>query len=128
MAGAAIVAASRGPVDSAEEDFLRQAMAEADLLRHMDFDHAREIFRRFAADPDVMNKDGSAFAALDRAKEMRNGPDIVYAIATGVSGVHGAPTNEELSALRAIAQRLGVEASAARTDRQTAAAERKRGY
>lgn len=127
MAGAAIVAASRGPVDSAEEDFLRHAMAEADLLRHMDFDHAREIFRRFAADPDVMNKDGSAFAALDRSKEMRNGSDIVYAIATGMSGVHGAPTNEELSALRAIAQRLGVEASAARTDRQTAASERKRG-
>lgn len=46
MAGAGIIAACRGDVDEDEEMFLRRAMEEADLLRHVDIDHGLDFFSR----------------------------------------------------------------------------------
>jgi small-conductance mechanosensitive channel len=109
MAGAAIIAACRGAVDEEEEKFLKRAMAEADLLRYMDFDHGLELFRKFASSSDVLNTDGHIFAMLDRASEMKGGPQIVHAIAVGMTGVHAIPTKKEREALAAISARLGVE-------------------
>jgi small-conductance mechanosensitive channel/tellurite resistance protein len=113
MAGAAIIAACRGAIDDEEEKFLRRAMADADLLRHMDFEHALERFRQFACADDVANPDGTVYAMLDRAGEVKGGQGVVLAIAVGVSGVHGTPTEEERKALAAIASRLGLEAPVA---------------
>ena len=110
MAGAAIIAACRGEVEEDEELFLRRTMAEADLLRHMDIDHGLELFREFAASDDVLDQDGLVFAMLDRASEMKGGPQIVHAIAVGMTGVHGTPTVKECEALGDISTRLGLEA------------------
>jgi tellurite resistance protein len=110
MAGAAIIAACRGDVDEEEELFLRRTMAEADLLRHMDIDHGLEFFREFAASDDVMARNGQVFAMLDRASEMKGGPQIAHAIAVGMTGVHGTPTQKECEALVDISKRLDLEA------------------
>jgi small-conductance mechanosensitive channel len=110
MAGAAVIAACRGNVDEYEELFLRRAMAEANLLRHMDIDHALELFREFAAEKDVLARDGQVFAMLDRATEMKGGPQIAHAIAVGMTGVHGTPTQKECEALVDISKRLDLEA------------------
>lgn len=110
MAGAAIIAACRGDVDETEEQFLRRTMAEADLLRHMNIDHAMELFRDFAAAEDVLARDGQVFAMLDRASEMKGGPQIAHAIAVGMTGVHGTPNQKECEALVEISKRLDLEA------------------
>ncbi|WP_170608934.1 cyclic nucleotide-binding domain-containing protein [Ruegeria arenilitoris] len=110
MAGAAIIAACRGDVDEDEELFLRRTMAEADLLRHMDLDHGLELFREFTASEDVLVRDGRVFAMLDRASEMKGGSQIAHAIAVGMTGVHGTPTQKECEALVDISKRLGLEA------------------
>ena len=110
MAGATIIAACRGDVDEEEELFLRRTMAEADLLRHMDIDHGLELFREFAASDDVLERDGRVFAMLDRASEMKGGPQIAHAIAVGMTGVHGTPTQKECEALVDISKRLDLEA------------------
>jgi small-conductance mechanosensitive channel/CRP-like cAMP-binding protein len=109
MAGAAIIAACRGDVDEDEELFLRRTMAEADLLRHMDIDHGLELFREFAASDDVLARDGQVFAMLDRASEIKGGPQIAQAIAAGMTGVHGTPTQRECEALVDISKRLDLE-------------------
>jgi small-conductance mechanosensitive channel/CRP-like cAMP-binding protein len=109
VAGAAIIAACRGAVDEEEEHFLRRAMVDADLLRHMDLEQALERFRKFARADDAANPDGSVYAMLDRAGEVKGGQRIVLAIAVGMSGVHGTPTEDEREALAAIAARLGLE-------------------
>ncbi|WP_406646811.1 mechanosensitive ion channel family protein [Aliisedimentitalea scapharcae] len=110
MAGAAIIAACRGDVDETEEQFLRRTMAEADLLRHMNIDHAMELFRDFAAAEDVLARDGQVFAMLDRANEMKGGSQIAHAIAVGMTGVHGTPNQKECEALVEISKRLDQEA------------------
>ena len=109
MAGASIIAACRGDVDEDEELFLRRTMADADLLRHMDIDHGLELFREYAASDDVLDPDGLVFATLDRAGEMKGGPQIVHAIAVGMTGVHGTPTAKECKALGDISKRLDLE-------------------
>ena len=109
MAGAAIIAACRGAVDEVEERFLRQTMTEADLLRHLDFEHGLDLFRKFAADDDVLSAEGHVFAMLDRAAEVKGGPQIVRAIASGMTGVHDTPTDEEREALAMICDRLNLE-------------------
>ena len=109
MAGAAIIAACRGEVDEAEEKFLRQTMAEADLLRHLDFEHGLELFRKFASSDDVLSAEGHVFAMLDRAGEIKGGRQIVHAIAVGMTGVHGTPSDKERELLAVISERLGVE-------------------
>ncbi len=109
MAGAGIMAACRGDVDEDEEVFLRQTMAEANLLRHMDINHGLELFREFAASDDVMVRDGRVFTMLDRASEMKGGPQIVHAIAVGMMGVHGTPTAKECEAIGDISKRLDLE-------------------
>ena len=110
MAGAGIIAACRGDVDEEEELFLRQIMAKADLLRHMDIDHGLALFREFAASHDVLAPDGQVFAMLDRASEVKGGSQIVHAIAVGMTGVHGTPTAKECEALVDISRRLDLEA------------------
>jgi CRP-like cAMP-binding protein len=70
MAGAAIIAACRDEVDEVEEQYLRQTMAEADLLRHLDLKHGLDLFRDYASYDDVLNPEGSVFALLDRAAEL----------------------------------------------------------
>lgn len=110
MAGAAIIAACRGDVDEDEELFLRRAMAEADLLRHVNIDHGLELFREFAARDDVLARDGRVFGMLDRASEMKGGSQIAHAIAVGMTGVHGTPTQKECEALADISKRLELEA------------------
>jgi small-conductance mechanosensitive channel/CRP-like cAMP-binding protein len=110
MAGAAIIAACRGDVDEDEELFLRRAMAEADLLRHVNIDHGFELFREFAARDDVLARDGRVFGMLDRASEMKGGSQIAHAIAVGMTGVHGTPTQKECEALADISKRLDLEA------------------
>jgi small-conductance mechanosensitive channel/CRP-like cAMP-binding protein len=109
MAGAAIIAACRGEVDEEEERFLQRAMAEADLLRRMDLEHALELFRKFASAEDVANPEGAVYAMLDRAGEVKGGQKIVHAIAVGMTGVHATPTESELRALSAISARVGVQ-------------------
>ena len=109
MAGAAVIAACRGAVDEAEERFLRQTMAEADLLRHLDFEHGLNLFRKFAAADDVLSAEGHVLAKLDRAAEVKGGPQIVRAIAVGMTGVHGTPTDEERAALAMICDRLELD-------------------
>ncbi|MFK7849412.1 MAG: cyclic nucleotide-binding domain-containing protein [Akkermansiaceae bacterium] len=109
MAGAAIIAACRGDVDEDEELFLRRTMAEADLLRHMDIDHGVELFREFATSDDVLVRDGQIFAMLDRASEVKGGPQIAHAIAVGMTGVHETPTQKECEALVDISKRLDLE-------------------
>ena len=109
MAGAAIIAACRGEVDEAEVKFLRQTMAEADLLRHLDFEHGLELFRKFASSDDVLSAEGHVFAMLERAGEIKGGQQIVHAIAVGMTGVHGTPTEKECEMLVMISDRLGVE-------------------
>ena len=109
MAGAAIIAACRGAVDEEEENFLQRAMAEADLLRRMDLEHALELFRKFASAEDVADPEGAVYAMLDRAGEVKGGQKIVHAIAVGMTGVHGTPTEDELEALAAISSRIGLE-------------------
>ncbi|PRY78456.1 mechanosensitive ion channel family protein [Marivita geojedonensis] len=110
MAGAGIIAACRGDVDEDEELFLRRTMAEADLLRHMDLDHGLELFREFAASEDVLARDGQVFSMLDRASKMKGAPQIAQAIAVGMTGVHGTPTQKECEALVDISKRLELEA------------------
>ena len=109
MAGAAIIAACRGEVDEAEERFLRHTMAEADLLRHLDLEHGLELFRKYASFDDVLSAEGHVFTMLDRAREMKGGRQIVHAIAVGMTGVHGTPTDKEREVLAMISDRLGVE-------------------
>ncbi|WP_170480651.1 mechanosensitive ion channel domain-containing protein [Ruegeria arenilitoris] len=109
MAGAAIIAACRGDVDNDEEEFLKRTMAEADLLRHMDFGQALELFHAFAGSGDVLNREGQVFRKLDRAGEVKGGPQIVQAIAVGMTGVHGIPTAKEREALTDISERLGLK-------------------
>ena len=109
MAGAGIIAACRGEVDEDEESFLQRTLAEADLLRHMDLDHGLELFREFADADDALERDGPVFAMLDRASEVKGGPQIVQAIAVGMTGVHGTPTAKEFEALEDISKRLGQE-------------------
>ncbi|WP_247079165.1 mechanosensitive ion channel family protein [Pseudohalocynthiibacter sp. F2068] len=112
MAGAGIIAACRGDIDEDEELFLRRTMAEADLLRHMNIDHGLELFREFATSDDVLDKNGSVFVMLDRASEIRGGPQIVHAISAGMTGVHGVPSEKECEALVDISSRLGLDAPA----------------
>ena len=109
MAGAAVIAACRGAVDEVEERFLRQTMTEADLLRHLDFEHGLDLFRKFASADDVLSAEGHVFAMLDRAAEVKGGPQIVRAIAFGMTGVHDTPTDEEREALAMICDRLNLE-------------------
>jgi len=109
MAGAAVIAACRGTVDEAEERFLRQTMAGADLLRHLDFEHGLDLVRKFASADDVLSAEGHVFAMLDRAAEIKGGPQIVRAIASGMTGVHDTPTDEEREALAMICDRLNLE-------------------
>ena len=109
MAGAAIIAACRGEVDEAEERFLRHTMAEADLLRHLDLEHGLELFRKYACFEDVLSAEGHVFAMLDRAGEMKGGRQIVHAIAVGMTGVHGTPTDREREVLTMVSERLGIE-------------------
>lgn len=109
MAGAAIIAACRGAVDDSEERFLQQTMAEADLLRHLDFAHGLELFHEFAAADDVFNEQGQVFSRLDLAGEMKGGRQIVRTIAVGMTGVHGTPTAQETDALSRICARLGLD-------------------
>ena len=109
VAGAAIIAACRGDVDEEEEVFLRRAMAEADLLRHMDINHGLELFREFTASDDVLDRNGPVFAMLDRASEMKGGPQIAHAIAVGMTGVHGTPAQKECEALVDISKRLDLK-------------------
>jgi tellurite resistance protein len=109
MAGAAIIAAARGDVDEDEEVFLRRAMAEADLLRHMNINHGLEMFHKFVLYEDVLNADGRVFAMLDRAVEVKGGSQIAQAVAVGMTGVHGIPTTMEREALAGISARLKVD-------------------
>jgi len=109
MAGAAIVAASWGDIDEDEKVYLRQAMAEADLLRHLDIETGLKLFVRLASDDDALCPKGRAFAMLDCAKEVKGGAQIVHAIAIGMTGVHGSPTEAECKAIAAISERLGVK-------------------
>jgi CRP-like cAMP-binding protein len=108
MAGAAIIAACRGEVDEVEEQYLRQTMAEADLLRHLDFKHGLDLFRDYASYDDVLDPEGRVFALLGRAKELKGGPQIVHAIAAGMTGLHGTPSEKEREALERISEGLGV--------------------
>jgi small-conductance mechanosensitive channel/CRP-like cAMP-binding protein len=108
MAGAAIIAACRGEVDEVEEQYLRQTMAEADLLRHLDFKHGLDLFRDYASYDDVLDPEGRVFALLGRAKELKGGQKIVHTIAVGMTGLHGTPTEKELEALEKISSKLGV--------------------
>jgi CRP-like cAMP-binding protein len=110
MAGAAIIAACRAAVDEDEERFLRRIMSEADLLRHMDIGHGLKLFREFVASDDVLAPDGRVFALLDRASEIKGGPQVVHAISVGMTGIHGTPTARECEALVDISERLGQEA------------------
>jgi small-conductance mechanosensitive channel/CRP-like cAMP-binding protein len=108
MAGAAIIAACRGEVDEVEEQYLRQTMAEADLLRHLDLKHGLDLFRDYASHDDVLHPEGRIFTLLGRAKELKGGPQIVQAIAVGMTGLHGTPTEKELEVLEKISSKLGV--------------------
>ena len=98
----------RGEVDEVEEQYLRQTMAEADLLRHLDLKHGLGLFREFASYDDVLSPEGRVFAMLDRAAELKGGRQIVHASAVGMSGLHGTPTEKEREALEEISNKLGV--------------------
>jgi hypothetical protein len=108
MAGAAMVCSARGDIDDAERSYLRQALAEADLLRHVDIDHGVTLFEGFAKGLDSEGGHERALSAVEKCRTLKGGDQIVMAICHGVSGVHTAPTAEEQRALAAIAARLGV--------------------
>lgn len=108
MAGAAIIAACRGEVDEVEEQYLRQTMAEADLLRHLDLKHGLDLFRDFSSYDDVLSPEGRVFAMLEHANELKGGQQIAHVIAVGMTGLHGTPTKKEREALERISERLGV--------------------
>jgi hypothetical protein len=110
MAGAAMVCSARGELDDAERSYLRQALAEADLLRHVDIDHGVTLFEDFAGG--VYSEGGRerALSAVEKCRTLKGGEQIVMAICHGVSGMHAAPTTEEQRALTEIAARLGVSA------------------
>jgi CRP-like cAMP-binding protein/tellurite resistance protein len=110
MAGAAMVCSARGEIDDAERSYLRHALAEADLLRHVDIDHGVTLFEGFAKGLDSEGGQERALAAAEKCRTLKGGEQIVMAICHGVSGVHAAPTAEEQRALAAIAARLGVSA------------------
>ena len=110
MAGAAMVCSARGDIDDAERSYLRQALAEADLLRHVDIDHGVTLFEGFAKGLDSEGGHERALSAVEKCRTLKGGDQIVMAICHGVSGVHTAPTAEEQRALAAIAARLGVSA------------------
>jgi CRP-like cAMP-binding protein len=110
MAGAAMVCSARGEIDDAERSYLRHALAEADLLRHVDIDHGVTLFEGFAKGLDSEGGHERALSAVEKCRPLKGGDQIVMAICHGVSGVHTAPTAEEQRALAAIAARLGVSA------------------
>ena len=110
MAGAAMVCSSRGEIDDAERSYLRHALAEADLLRHVDIDHGVTLFEGFAKGLGSEGGHERALMAVEKCQTLMGGERIVMAICHGVSGVHTAPTAEEQRALAAIAARLGVSA------------------
>lgn len=110
MAGAAMVCAARGEIDDAERSYLRQALAEADLLRHVDIDHGVTLFDGLAKGLDSEGGRERALSAVEKCRTLKGGEQIVMAICHGVSGVHAAPTAQEQRALAAIAARLGVSA------------------
>ncbi len=110
MAGAAMVCSARGEIDDAERSYLRHALAEADLLRHVDIDHGVTQFEGFGKGLDSEGGHERALAAVEKCQTLKGGAQIVMAICHGVSGVHAAPTVEEQQALAAIAARLGVSA------------------
>jgi CRP-like cAMP-binding protein len=110
MAGAAMVCSARGEIDDTERGYLRQALAEADLLRHVDIDHGMTLFESFAKGLDSEVGHERALAAVEKCQTLKGGEQIVMAICHGVSGVHAAPTAQEQRALAAIADRLGVSA------------------
>jgi small-conductance mechanosensitive channel/tellurite resistance protein len=110
MAGAAMVCSARGEINDAERSYLRHALAEADLLRHVDVDHGVTLFEGFAKGLDSEGGHERALAAVEKCQTLKGGEQIVMAICHGVSGVHAALTAEEQRALSAIAARLGVSA------------------
>jgi CRP-like cAMP-binding protein len=110
MAGAAMVCSARGEIDDAERSYLRHALAEADLLRHVDIGHGVTLFEGFGKGLGSEGGHERALAAVEKCQTLKGGVQIVMAICHGVSGVHAAPTVEEQQALAAIAARLGVSA------------------
>ena len=105
-----MVCSARGEVDDTERSYLRHALAEADLLRHVDIGHGVTLFDGFAKG---LNSEGGrkrALAAVEKCRALKGGEQIVMAICHGVSGVHAAPSPEEQRALTEIAARLGVSA------------------
>jgi hypothetical protein len=105
-----MVCSVRGEIDDAERSYLRHALAEADLLRHVDIDHGVTLFESFAKGLDSEGGQERALAAVEKCQTLKGGAQIVMAICHGVSGVHAAPTAKEQRALAAIAARLGVSA------------------
>ena len=115
MAGAAMVCSARGEIDDAERSYLRHALAEADLLRHVDIDHGVTLFEGFAKGLGAEGGRERALAAVEKCRTLKGGGQIVMAICHGVSGVHAAPTAEEQRTLAEIAARLGVSADLSTT-------------
>jgi small-conductance mechanosensitive channel/CRP-like cAMP-binding protein/tellurite resistance protein len=110
MAGAAMVCSARGEVDDTERSYVRLALAEADLLRHVDIGHGVTLFEDFAKGLDNTVGRERALAAVEKCRALKGGEQIVMAICHGVSGVHAAPSPEEQRVLAEIAARLGVSA------------------
>ncbi len=115
MAGAAMVCSARGEIDDAERGYLRHALAEADLLRHVDIDHGVTLFEGFAKGLGAEGGRERALAEVEKCRTLKGGEQIVMAICHGVSGVHAAPTAEEQRTLAEIAARLGVSADLSTT-------------
>jgi hypothetical protein len=110
-----MVCSARGEIDDAERGYLRHALAEADLLRHVDIDHGVTLFEGFAKGLDAEGGRERALAAVEKCRTLKGGEQIVMAICHGVSGVHAAPTEEEQGALVEIAARLEVSADLSST-------------
>lgn len=108
MAGAAMIAATRGLPDDAEKEYLRSALKETSLTDHLDIEHCMELFAKYTE----MLADGGPSAkakvmkALIEAKHVKNGPDVTISICKGLCGVHAIPTKEEADAFDEISNAL----------------------
>jgi small-conductance mechanosensitive channel/CRP-like cAMP-binding protein/tellurite resistance protein len=103
MTGAALVCCTRGGIDEQERRYVRAAFARADLLRHLDFEHAMKLLEGYSGRVRKNGERARLLESLGSARSIRGGPEIVMAVCHGLTGVHGSPTQDEKAALRDIA-------------------------
>jgi CRP-like cAMP-binding protein len=108
-AAAALLAVARGVPQDNERESFKEVLMHADLLRHVDLEHALLRFDEYA----VLLLEGSdkntahVRECLQEAARVPHGAKIVGQAATALAGIGGLPNEEEIAALDVVKDALG---------------------